>query len=79
MSTKTLSDHNNKRLFLLSNFLREIRFAEGKTQEEVSRNLNLHRNTILRAENAKNVTLLTVFKIADEFDIPIYELFQEID
>jgi hypothetical protein len=34
----------------------------------------LHRNTIMRAENAKNLTLLTVFELASAFNISPMEL-----
>ena len=40
-----------KDLNTLATYLRELRFAEGITQQELSQNLNLHRNTIIRAEN----------------------------
>jgi DNA-binding XRE family transcriptional regulator len=49
------------------------------TQQELSHNLNLHRNTIIHAENAKNLTLLSVFELADALDISLKELFQDIE
>jgi DNA-binding XRE family transcriptional regulator len=49
------------------------------TQEELSHILNLHRNTIQRAENGQNITLLSIFELADALDISIKDLFQDIE
>jgi DNA-binding XRE family transcriptional regulator len=79
MPHNPLTDQNRKRLEYLSTFLRELRINNNLTQEELSRNLNLHRNSIIRAENAKNLTLLTVFELADALDISLSELFQDME
>jgi DNA-binding XRE family transcriptional regulator len=78
MRKKPISSINKKRLEALAIYLRELRYSESMSQNEISHSLNLHRNTIIRAENAENLTLLTVFEIADAFDISISELFQDI-
>ena len=79
MKIKPVSEQNSKRLDYLSTFLRELRFNEGLTQKELSQNINLHRNTILRAENAQNLTLLSIFELADALNININQLFQDIE
>lgn len=79
MPRNPLTDQNRKRLEYLGTYLRELRFNEGMTQKELSQNLNLHRNSIIRAENAKNLTLLTVFELADALDISLSELFQDME
>jgi transcriptional regulator with XRE-family HTH domain len=79
MSTKSTSEQNLKRLEYLSIYLRELRFNQGMTQAELSQQMNLHKNTILRAENARNLTLLSVFELADALDISPNELFQDIE
>ena len=79
MLKKTISDQNSKRLSYLSSYLRELRLNENQTMEEQSKQMHLHKNTILRAENSHNLTLISVFKFADEFNIPVYELFQDIE
>ena len=76
---KTIPDQNQRRLEYLSTFLRELRLNEGKTQKELSQQMNLHRNTIIRAENAKNITLLSFFELTDALDISPRELFLEND
>jgi transcriptional regulator with XRE-family HTH domain len=78
MLKKPISDQNSKRLSYLSTYLRELRLNENLTMDELSQQMNLHKNTILRAENSHNLTLISVFKLADEFNIPVHELFQDI-
>ena len=79
MPLNPLTDQNRKRLEYLGTFLRELRINSNLTQEKLSRNLNLHRNSIIRAENNHNITLLTVFELADALDISLSELFQDME
>ena len=78
MSRKPVSNINRKRLLELSTFLRELRLNNNLTQQDLS-NYNLHRNTIIRAENNHNITLITLFELADAFDISLSELFLDIE
>ena len=79
MKIKPISEQNSKRLDYLSTYLRELRFNEGLTQKELSQNLNLHRNTIVRAENAQNITLITLFELVDAHELTLKELFLDIE
>lgn len=79
MIKKQIPDQHQKRLDYISTFLKEFRLSEGMTQKELSINSNLHRNTIIRAENAENLTLLSVFELADSLDISLHDLFQDIE
>ena len=79
MYTKTIPDHHRKKFEYLSTYFRELRINEGMTQRELCQNMNLHRNTVIRAENAENLTLLSVFELADALDISLKELFQDIE
>ena len=76
MYTKTIPDHHRKKFEYLSTYIRELRLNQGMTQQELSQNLNLHRNTIIHAENAKNLTLLSVFELADALDISLKTFFR---
>jgi DNA-binding XRE family transcriptional regulator len=78
MHIKQIPEHQQKRLDYLSTLFREYRLSEGITQKELSINSNLHRNTIIRAESAENLTLLSVFELADTLDINLNDLFQDI-
>ena len=79
MSSKPIPKHHLKKLETIATYLRELRFNEGLTQKELSQKLNLHRNTVIRAENGKNLTLLSLFEFADAMDIRFQELFQDIE
>ena len=79
MSSKPIPDQHQKQLEAISNYLRELRFSEGLTQKELSEQVNLHHNTIQRAENGENTTLLTIFELADALDISPTELFSIIE
>lgn len=79
MKQKRIPKHHQKRLIALSTYIRELRFAQNLTIEELSQQSNVHRNTIQRAENTHNMTILTVFELADALDINISELFQICD
>lgn len=79
MQSKPISEYQKKRLEHLSTFIRELRFNLGMTQKELSQNLNLHRNTIIRAENAKNLTILSIFELADALEISPKELFSIVE
>jgi len=75
MQTRALTEQNLKRLELLGTYIRELRRNQGMTQNILCDDLNLNRNTLIRAEAGKNITLLTVFEIADALDIDLQELF----
>lgn len=75
MKNKEIPQKHTQKLELLSAYLRELRFSEGMTQKEFGQYLNIHYRTLQRAENSKNITLLTVFEIADAFDINPKQLF----
>jgi transcriptional regulator with XRE-family HTH domain len=79
MSSNPITEQHLKRLEYLSIYLRELRLNEGFTQKELSQQMKLHRNTIIRAENAKNLTLLSLFELADALDLSPKELFLDIE
>jgi DNA-binding XRE family transcriptional regulator len=79
MNKKQIPELHKRRLEYLSFLLKETRYSEGLTQKELSRNSNLHRNSIVHAENGRNLTLLSVFELADSLDIRLKDLFQDIE
>jgi len=70
---------HQKHLELISAYLRELRFGENKTQMEVGEKSGLHRNTLLRVENSKNFTILTLFQLADYYGMQPSEIMSIID
>jgi len=81
MTTIDCQQHNNERLQAVSAFLKEYRIGNGYSQIEISDSANLSRNTIVRMESSchENITLLTIFKIADAMDLDVNQIFQEIE
>jgi len=79
MYKNKIEDHNQKRLEAIAMFLKEFRINSGLTQEELSHYSSLHRNTIVRAENAKNISLLKLFEIMDTLELEPREVFAEIE
>ena len=83
MKTNLTSDKNfdvidkHSRLTAISNFIRVYRVDSGITQQQLSEQSNLHRNTIINAESAKNITLLSLFELLDALDVSPEELFQD--
>jgi len=73
------TDLHHKHFDLISAYLRELRFGEYKTQMEVGEESGLHRNTLLRVENSKNFTILTLFQLADYYNIQPSEILSIID
>lgn len=70
---------NHSRLTAISNFIRLYRIDSGFSQQQISEQSNLHRNTVINAENGKNLTLISLFELADALDISPKELFQDLD
>lgn len=81
MSSKEIQSHNAQRLKSVTGFLKMYRiYNSGLTQLELSECSGVHRNTIVRYEsfNPENLTLLTVFEIADALELDVNQIFLEI-
>lgn len=74
---KAISEEHQKRLDLIASYLRELRFSETLTQKEISSELNLHLNTIIRLENGHNMTLLSLFELCDFYGVTLSEILGE--
>lgn len=79
MKPEQIPEHHLKRHDALSLYLRELRYSEGKTLLELSEHLDIHRNTIQRAETGKNITLGSLFILADFYEISVSELLSVIE
>lgn len=81
MSTKKIQPQHTSRIITVTDFLKMYRINSGLTQLELSEYSGVHRNTIVRYEsgNPENLTLLTIFKIADALELDINQIFLEID
>ena len=62
----------------VGNTVREMRLAKGWSQEELSFNCGLHRTYVGAVERGeRNLTLLSLQKIADALGLPMTALFTE--
>lgn len=84
MKANSISDQdfesidNCDRLTAISNFIKVYRIDSGITQQQLSEQSNLSRNTIINAERGKNITLSSLFELLDALDVCAEELFQDI-
>lgn len=78
---KEIQQHNKQRLKAVTNFLKWYRINSGYSQQELSEYSDIHRNTIVRYEshNPENITLLTIFEIADALELDVNQIFLEIE
>ena len=78
---KEIQEHNKERLQAVQSFLKWYRINSGLNQQELSEYSDVHRNTISRYESTipKNLTLLTVFEIADALELDVNQIFLEIE
>ena len=80
MKKKEVLEKNKKRIQTISSFLKECRISAGYTQQELSSFSHVSRNSIIRFEscNPANVTILTIFEIADALELDINQIFIEV-
>ena len=78
---KEIQEHNKERLQAVTAFLKWYRINSGYSQLELSEFSEIHRNTIVRYESCipKNLTLRTVFEVADALELDVNQIFLEIE
>ena len=79
MRNNVVSMKFQKRLSLISNYFKEIRYSENLTQVEVAEEFGLHRNTLSHVETSNNFTVLTLLQLSDYYEIPASEILSIID
>lgn len=78
---KEIQQHNKDRLLAVQSFLKWYRINSGLSQKELSEYSGIHRNTIVRYESdtPQNLTVLTVFEIADALELDVNQIFLQIE
>ena len=76
---KPIEEHNRERLRIIGKFLRDYRMREFMSREYVEENYSISRSVIERAEKGENITLSTLFRLLDAYDIDTEELLTEIE
>jgi len=79
MKFESVPAEYQKKFDFLASMLKEYRINSGYSQNALIKelNLNLNRNTVSRAENAKNISLLSLFELAATLEIDLKELFDD--
>lgn len=75
MIKKTYPQEYHKKLDSIAGLIREYRINSGYSQLELAEYLNLHRNTIVRAESGKNISLLTLIELSSSMGLSLRDLF----
>jgi len=78
MIKKTYPQEYYMKLDNIAALIKEYRINSGYTQMELAEHLNLHRNTLSRAEGAKNMTVLTLIELCETLEVDMSDLFYEI-
>ena len=79
MIKKTYPEEYHKKLGSIAGLIREYRINNGYSQMELAEYLDLHRNTLSRAERGENLTLLTLIELCETLELDLKDLFCEIE
>lgn len=79
MTKDSLSEHNQRRMHELATLLREMRVNSGYTQEQVAKEIQLSRNSISKIERMGFFRIQHLYLLADFYEIPVNQLFAEIE
>lgn len=78
LPTIELNPHH-KRLCYIAQYLKELRLNEGYTQIEAASYIGINRGSLHNAENGHNVTINTILKIADFYELSLSEFFMDVE
>lgn len=73
-----IQPYNQRRLEIIGRMLKEIRFSEGRNQDEYS-DLGLTRRQIQRGEYGSNLTLNSLFSLLDCYGYTLSEFFKGME
>lgn len=76
--SKETKDSYGHRLETIGRMLREIRFSEGRNQDEYVE-YGATRRQIQRGEHGLNLTLTSLFKLLDCYGYTLKEFFEDIE
>jgi transcriptional regulator with XRE-family HTH domain len=79
MIKEPLTDINQRRHLELCSLLRNYRINFGYTQAQLAEEIGLSRNSISKIENQGWFRIQHLYLLADFYDIPLNELFQDIE
>ncbi len=79
MNIESISGQNQRRMVELATFLRELRINSGYSQEQVAKEIQLSRTSISKIERMGFFRIQHLFILADFYEIPLNELFMDIN
>jgi transcriptional regulator with XRE-family HTH domain len=79
MQGQPLKNNIQMKHIYLCTLLRELRINSGYTQAQVAKEIHLSRNSISKIERQGFFRIQHLYMLADFYDIPINELFAEIN
>jgi transcriptional regulator with XRE-family HTH domain len=79
MIKEPLTDINQRRHLELCSLLRNYRINFGYTQAQLAEEIGLSRNSISKIENQGYFRIQYLYRLADFYEIPLHELFQDIE
>lgn len=79
MIKKPFTDINHRRHLELCSLLREFRINFGYTQAQLAEEIGLSRNSISKIENQGYFRIQHLYLLATFYEIPLHELFQDIE
>ncbi len=77
--SKKADDPYHQQHVAIGLYIKELRLNAYLTQQELGENVNIHRNSISRAENGNNITLQTLFILAEYLKTSPAEILSIID
>jgi transcriptional regulator with XRE-family HTH domain len=79
MIKEPLTDTTQRMHLNLCSLLREYRINFGYTQAQLAAEIGLSRNSISKIENQGWFRIQHLYRLADFYEIPLHELFQDIE
>lgn len=78
---RPLEGHTADRLVKITTLLKEYRIWTGYTRKEMEDEFGISSATLQRAESSdpKNITLKTIFELADIYEVAPEILFQDVE
>ena len=74
-----MEPHNKQRLKMIGEILKQYRMFNFMSREYIEDTYLLSRSVVERAERGENITVYTLFRLLDVYDINADELFREVE
>ena len=79
MPRHPMKDQYTQRHLQLCTMLRELRINSGYTLDQVAKEVHLSRNSISKIERKGTFRIQHLYLLADFYEIPISQIFMQID